>query len=463
MKLICYPKLNISKHDNKACKFHMALVRKNYIHMKNSILIMLISLVCFNSVEIVNGQTLDAEQNKLYRKARNYYDRGNFQDAVEQYNELLNRHSNSFLYNYELGLLYFYELNDKKASIPYFEVAIKNMKDTTIDIFNYLGQAYQSCLEYDKAMSMYQIYSAIPPKPGVIKISMKKYIQRCIEEKEKIEEINQQRDQLSESGLQVINAGAVINSEYNDIAPVYINDQSLLITSSRNYDYQFEVYINKPYIVTKGADGFYDDIEALIDSKYSNLVFDPDWHLIITSVTSDLNKVLYTYENDIYVRVGGFDKKIEPVKLPREVNMARQHYSAAISPDGMRMVFSLYDRKTKCWDLYFSTCSNSGVWGKAQKIEKLSSTSDEKYPCFSPDGYTLYFSSTGFNSLGGFDIFKSDLMPNNEWSTPERLPEPVNSTHNDIWFNITPKGDKAYFSSDRPGGFGQLDIYEVIY
>ena len=36
------------------------------------------------------------------------------------------------------------------------------MKDTTIDIFNYLGQAYQICLEYDKAMSMYQIYSAIP-------------------------------------------------------------------------------------------------------------------------------------------------------------------------------------------------------------------------------------------------------------------------------------------------------------
>jgi len=432
--------------------------------MKNSILIILIFLGCFNLVTTANGQTSDAAQNKLYRKARNYYDRGNFLDAVDQYKELLTRNSNSFLYNYELGLLYFYELNDKKASIPYFEVAIKNMKDTTIDIFNYLGQAYHSCLEYDKAISMYQIYSAIPPKPGVIKISMKKYIQRCIEEKEKIKKINQQRDQLSESGIQVINAGAVVNSEYNDMAPLYIDDQSLLITSSRNFDYQFEVYINKPYLVTKGTDGFYKNIEILVDSKYSNLVFDPEWHLIITSLSSDLNKVLYTYEDNIYIRVGKFDRRVGPVKLPKEINMAKQHHSAAISPDGMRMVFSLYDRKTKCWDLYMSTTSiTGGTWSKAEKLEKLSSTGDEKYPCFSPDGYTLYFSSTGFNSLGGFDIFKSNLMPNNEWSTPERLPEPINSTYNDTWFNISPKGDKAYFSSDRPGGFGQLDIYEVIY
>ncbi len=407
------------------------------------------------------GQTINAALDKTYRQARSQYDRGNFQNASELYLNLIEKEPNSFLYNYELGLLFFYELNDKKQSITYLKVALENMQDTVIDVFNYLGQAYQANLEYDKAIEMFQNYSAIPPKPGVIKISMKRYIQQCMEEKEKINKIQEQRGTVSENGMQVINAGPIVNSEFGDIAPRPTNTGSLIITSARDFDYQFDVYVNKPYLVSKGSNGLYSDISRMADANYSGLVFDPEWHLIVTGFTPDFGKVLYTYEEQIYFREGSPNDKVDPIKLPKEINIAKQHSSATISTDGMRMVFSLFDRKLKCWDLYISTKSNDGAWRKAEKLEKLSSSSDERYPFFSADGYTLYFSSTGFNTTGGFDIFKSTLQPNNEWSEPEKLPAPINSPENDIWFSITSDGKKGFFSSDRQGGFGQLDIYEV--
>jgi tetratricopeptide (TPR) repeat protein len=407
------------------------------------------------------AQTVNSALDKQYRQARSQYDRGNFQNAADLYVELISKEPSSFLYNYELGLLYFYELNDKKKSIPFLQTAIDNMQDTTIDLFNYLGQAYQANLEYDKAIEMFQSYSAIPPKPGVIKISMKRYIQQCMDEKEKIAALKEQRSTVSESGIQVLNAGPIVNSEFGDIAPRYLNTNKLIITSAREFDYQFDVYVNKPYIVSKGPNGLFSEISRMSRTEYKELVFDPEWHLIVTGFTPDLSKVLYTYEELIYFREGPAENKVDPIKLPKEVNMAKQHSSATISPDGLRMVFSLFDRKLKCWDLYISTRSGDGAWRKAEKLGVLSSTKDERYPFFSGDGYTLYFSSTGHNTSGGYDIFKSTLQPNNEWSAPEKLPAPINSPDNDIWFSVSPDGKKGYFSSDRPGGFGQLDIYEV--
>ncbi|MDD4745750.1 MAG: hypothetical protein PHW19_00575 [Salinivirgaceae bacterium] len=412
---------------------------------------------------IIYAQEADPVLEKLYLQARREYNRGNFVDAANQYKDLVDRDPNSFLYNYELGLLCFYELNNKKSSIRYFNSAIDNMKDTIIDIYNYLGQAYQANLEYDKAIEIFQLYSSIPPKPGVIKISMKRYISQCIDEKNKIEKIAKQRENISESGIQVVNAGHVVNSEYSDYSPRFVDKSSLIFTSAREFDYQFEVYIHKPYIATRESNLLFNKVSKLADSDKSEIVFDPEWHTIITDFTPDLKKVFYMYEELIYMREGQLDQIIEPLRLPKEINQTRRSSSATVSTDGLRLIYSLYDKKLKRWDLYQSTRQNDGVWRKGEKIETLSSDRDEQYPFLSEDGYTLYFSSTGHNSSGGYDIFKSTLKENNEWSTPERLAEPINSADNDVWFSISPDGKRGLFSSDRKGGFGNYDIYEVSF
>lgn len=429
--------------------------------MKNITLILLFTLIAPLTTNLM-GQSIDAAQNKTHIKAINHYERGNYDNAEELYLELINKAPQSFTYNYELALLYFHELNNKKASIPYFKTAIRHMKDTIIDIFNYLGQAYHSEHELDKAIEQYQIYSAIPPKPDVIKISMKRYIQRCIEEKEKNRRIEQQRNTVSDLGIQVINAGTVVNSEFNDFAPIQLNPETIIYTTARKFDYQFEVYVNKPYLATKDKKGVYNSIEDLINTKYSKIVFDPDWHLIVSDFTKDLSHIVYIYENNIYIKEGGLEGGNEPIKITKDT-FVKEYASATISPDGLRIIYSAYDRNTKNWNLYHTTRSNTGEWSQGAKLELLSTNGNEKYPALSEDGYTLYFSSTGHNSSGGYDIFKSTLQPSKEWSAPERMPEPINSPQDDIWYTPQIYGNKAFLSSDRPGGYGQLDIYEVVY
>ena len=65
------------------------------------------------------------------------------------------------------------------------------------------------------------------------------------------------------------------------------------------------------------------------------------------------------------------------------------------------------------------------------------------------DGATLYFSSKGHNSMGGYDIFSTTLNDDGFWSIPENLGAPVNSTSDDYYFITDSPGNNAYYSSDK--------------
>ena len=74
-------------------------------------------------------------------------------------------------------------------------------------------------------------------------------------------------------------------------------------------------------------------------------------------------------------------------------------------------------------------------------------------------GDTLYFSSKGHNSCGGYDVFKSYLR-NMQWTMPENLGFPINSPYDDIFY-VKDLNNKFYFSSNRPGK-GGFDIYTEL-
>lgn len=81
------------------------------------------------------------------------------------------------------------------------------------------------------------------------------------------------------------------------------------------------------------------------------------------------------------------------------------------------------------------------------------------------DGTTLFFSSNGHNTMGGFDIFKASLLdPDmNVWDKPVNLGCPLNTVNDDIYFCLSQDGRTGFFSSERAGGLGGQDIYEVVF
>ncbi|MFC2100552.1 OmpA family protein [Bacteroidota bacterium] len=79
-----------------------------------------------------------------------------------------------------------------------------------------------------------------------------------------------------------------------------------------------------------------------------------------------------------------------------------------------------------------------------------------------PDGVTMYFSSKGLNTMGGYDIFKTELK-GDEWTKPENIGYPINSPDNDVYFVLSASGKHGYYSSAKIGGYGGQDIYRITF
>ncbi|MBK6835703.1 MAG: PD40 domain-containing protein [Bacteroidetes bacterium] len=113
-------------------------------------------------------------------------------------------------------------------------------------------------------------------------------------------------------------------------------------------------------------------------------------------------------------------------------------------------------------DLY-RTIKKDGVWQAAENLGPTINTEyDEDSPYIDPNNSTLYFSSKGHSSMGGYDIFKTYLI-DSTWTYPMNMGFPLNSNSDDIFFTMTEKYNRGYFSSDRTGGKGKMDIYRISF
>lgn len=118
--------------------------------------------------------------------------------------------------------------------------------------------------------------------------------------------------------------------------------------------------------------------------------------------------------------------------------------------------------KKKGLELFRVKKLNGKNWGDPEPINDLNTDQDEIMPYFDPISKDLYFASKGYNSIGGFDVFKSHYDSDRDnWSKPINLGFPINSPQNE--FIAMPGSDLGtiLIVTDRHGMNGKYAVYKL--
>ena len=114
------------------------------------------------------------------------------------------------------------------------------------------------------------------------------------------------------------------------------------------------------------------------------------------------------------------------------------------------------------FDLYRTQLDDNGQWSKPEALPNaVNSLYNEDSPEISADGKTLFFSSNRAGGYGGYDIYYFKMGADD--STIYRLDEPINSPANDIYFKMLPDSSAVFLSSNRLKGYGGMNIYKVAF
>ncbi|MBI3511944.1 MAG: PD40 domain-containing protein [Bacteroidetes bacterium] len=389
--------------------------------------------------------------------AAEHYSHGNYLMALPIYLACLKREPNNYEYNFRIGVCYIETNGHKKEAIKYLEAAEKNPKADN-DTWLYLGQAYQYDLKFDDAIKQFETYKLKADKEG--KTNADHYIAQCKNGKILV---------ANPLDVNFQNLGKEVNSEYPDYYPFVTSDESMLIFTSRRKgnvgasQVEMDGYYASDIWYTKSVNGVFTKAKGAGPGVNGN--YDEQ----CTGLSAD-GKLMTVYVDDISTAGDIYQStyknsfaKIE--KLPEVVNSGFET-AASYSPDGNMIFFaSKRDDGQGGTDIYVckKLPGNFG-WGQALNITAINTPYNEDFPFMAPDGKTLYFSSEGHNSMGGYDLFYTIWNEeDNTWSTPRNVGYPISGPGNDYTISYTENNRVAYITSDREGGQGDMDIWRVVF
>ncbi|MFB6258071.1 MAG: TolB family protein, partial [Flavobacteriales bacterium] len=153
----------------------------------------------------------------------------------------------------------------------------------------------------------------------------------------------------------------------------------------------------------------------------------------------------------------------EPKKMGSDINSDALEPHGVLSPNGETFYFvSNRDGGKGGRDIYRCKKLPTGDWSKAQNLGSTINTQYDEDACFiHPNGKTLYFSSNGHKTMGGYDIMYSEKKKKGGWTEPTNMGFPINTVDNDRFFATSADGKRGYYASEKEDGLGARDIYQV--
>ncbi len=363
------------------------------------------------------------------------------------------------LLNLRIGLCLL-KTSRQYESLSYFQTA--KTLDPSIDpkLEYYIGYGNHLNSNWAEAIKSYTLYSQ--------KLTRDEKNER-IEVSQRIFECeNGKKLSIDSVNVEIVNLGKV-NSSHGDYIPLLSADGKMLFFTSRrpetlgggidDYDGEF---FEDVYFASKDSAEWRvpKNLGAPINNEGHDAAvgLSVDGHSLII-FRGDVNG------GDLFLTTNNGYNWTNPVSLGVNVNSEFHESSACFSPNG-RTLYFVSDREGGFGgrDIYKSNFdTDKKIWMKAENLGPVVNTiNDEEGVFMHPDGKTLYFSSKGHNTIGGYDIFYSD-WDGTKWSQPVNLGIPINTPGDEVFFQVSADGRTAYYSSYRLGGVGEKDLYRIDY
>jgi len=432
--------------------------------MKNLLLYILLIFVFTANViaQNIEFKKVNFEDKTAFNQAldnllegKDYFTDGNYFKALDLFLKANELNPNNAELNYKIGVCYLKTIHKKKA-LTFFEKSYKLDSLYSKDVHYVLGHANQYLLNFDKAIAEYKIYLLNNLNSEQIKKAEKR-----------IEECKTGIDLVANPIKGKIYNIKTVNSKYADFSPMINADESILVFTSRRKETtggkidDFDSRYFEDIYISRKENGEWSKPENISGNLNTNK------HDANVGMTLD-GQVLYIYRSnknngDVYECKLEGDVWTSPVPLPEPINSKYKEMSISMSYDGQKIYF-VSDRPNGMGgrDIYSCLKKDDGTWYDPVNLgANINTEYDEDGVFIHPDGKTLYFSSKGHNTMGDYDIFKSEMDTNGNWKKPINVGYPINSPDDDIFFILNAKGDIGYFSSFREDGLGEKDIYYI--
>ncbi|MCU4176774.1 tetratricopeptide repeat protein [Carboxylicivirga sp. N1Y90] len=392
-------------------------------------------------------------QKKYEQRADKYFKYYNYERALKDYKRLYRKDKDNVDLLKKIITCHLKDNTLRESAIPFIEKLLElkpNDAEAHLDMAIALFHAHQ----FDKSKEILSKKKALIGQ----NVELKKESDQLLLWIENAKILVQNPIDVS-----FINLGKEINTARNEINPyITYNEQTLFYSSDKRYNsyagiYYFNVCVaemskhrfEKGKTIGSKVNSVFDEMVAGIDPYGKQLMFYHNKH----------NDEMMAYAK--YNGKHNFDL-IEEFGTP--LDGKGSEYGVWMTA-GQDSIFFSGDDAAGHTDLYYAIKLPNGYWGEARPLKgKINTSGNENFPVLSEDGTRLYFSSDNKQSMGGYDLYYSDLNPiSKEWGEPINMGFPINDTYDNYSISWVYGKRHAYVSAIRPEGEGCRDIYKVIF
>ena len=274
--------------------------------------------------------------------------------------------------------------------------------------------------------------------------------------------------------IKIENLGDTLNSRWAELRPTVSADGNLLFFICENHP------LNTKYNSVRNSQDIWfaerDTFGRWSQPRHLGFPLNTYAYNAVFWISPDNNRILIrnAYINGDYVGNGvsmsqlderGAWSKPEMLRIKNyhKYDRGRQN-GATMAHDGQTLLLYMSEEKGGYLnDIYVCFLAEDGTWTEPKSLgKKINSRYDEMTPYLASDGITMYFSSDRPGGFGDNDIWMSKRLDKTwqKWSDPVNLGEPINTADWDAFFTLDAGGEYAYMTTNT-NTFGESDIVRV--